>query len=87
MLMANLTRRLQLLVDDDRYALLEKAAAERGTPVAVVVREALDRMFASETTGRREAGDRLLRARPMPVGDWDEIKREILALNEGRSQR
>lgn len=87
MLMSTLSRRLQILLDDERYARLEREAAERGAPVAAVVREAIDRMFAGGTTGRREAGDRLLRAQPMPVGDWDELKEEILGLGEERPRR
>lgn len=77
MSMSKLSRRLQVLLDEERYERLEQEAERRGAPVASVVREAVDRLLAEETD-RRAAGDRLLAAPPMPVGDWDEIKREIV---------
>lgn len=64
MSMSRLNRRLQVLLDDERYYLLEREAARRGAPVASVVREAVDRLLA-EGTDRRTAGDRLLAAPPM----------------------
>jgi predicted DNA-binding protein len=77
MSMSKLNRRLQVLLDEERYDRLEREAARRGAPVASVVREAVDRLLAEETD-RRAAGDRLLAAPPMPVDDWSEIKKELL---------
>jgi hypothetical protein len=67
--MSKLNRRLQVLLDDERYDRLEREAARRG--------EAVDRLLADETD-RRTAGDRLLAAPPMQVDDWSETKREIV---------
>lgn len=78
MCMATLTRRLQILLDEERYARLERAAARRGAPVAALVREAIDRMFATQESDRRAAGTRLLQAPPMPVEDWDKMKKDLL---------
>jgi len=75
MLMPTLTRRLQILLDEERYLRLEQAAERRGAPVAAIVREAIDRLFGSEQVDRRAAGDRLLSAEPMEVEDWSEMKR------------
>lgn len=75
--MATLTRRLQVLLDEERYARLERAAALRGAPIATLVREAIDRLFASKESDRRAAGQRLLNAPPMPVEDWEEMKRDL----------
>jgi hypothetical protein len=77
MSMSKLNRRLQVLLDDERFDRLEREAARRGAPVASVVREAVDRLLAEETD-RRAAGDRLLAAPPMPVDDWQVVKREIV---------
>lgn len=77
MSMSKLNRRLQVLLDEERYERLEREAERRGAPVASVVREAVDRLLAEETD-RRAAGDRLLAAAPMPVGEWAEMKKEIV---------
>ena len=77
MLMPTLTRRLQILLDEERYLRLEQAAERRGAPVSAVVREAIDRWFGGERMDRRAAGDRLLGAAPMEVEDWVEMKREM----------
>jgi hypothetical protein len=40
-------------------------------------RDAIDAHLTSPWPSRADAGRRLLEAEPMPVGDWDEVKREI----------
>ncbi len=37
-----LSRRLQILLDDERYERLARRAEERGTSIATLVREAID---------------------------------------------
>lgn len=77
MSMSKLNRRLQVLLDEERFDRLEREAARRGSSVATVVREAVDRLLAEETD-RRAAGDRLLAAPPMKVDDWSVMKKELL---------
>ncbi|HEX2164233.1 MAG TPA: antitoxin [Thermoanaerobaculia bacterium] len=77
MSMSKLNRRLQVLLDEERYQRLEREAERRGAPVASVVREAVDRLL-DEETDRRAAGDRLLAAPPMPVEDWPGMKKDLL---------
>lgn len=77
MSMSKLNRRLQVLLDEERYDRLEREAERRGAPVASIVREAVDRLLAEETD-RRAAGDRLLAAPSMPVEDWPEMKKDLL---------
>lgn len=48
MLMATLTRRLQVLLDQARFDRLEHLAQQRGSTVAVLVRDALDRAYPAE---------------------------------------
>jgi hypothetical protein len=84
-LMSILNRRLQILVDESRYARLESAAEERGTAVAVLVREAIDRYLVLPDGGdRRAAGERLLSAPEMAVDDWPRLKQDLLSLGEPR---
>lgn len=77
-----LTRRLQVLLDEDRYQRLERAARARQTSVATLVREAVDAAFPAQPIPRAEAGRRLLDAQPIAVGDWDEIEGEIESMYE-----
>ena len=72
-----LTRRLQVLLDEDRYARLERQANRRGTSVATLVREAIDAAFPPEVLSRAEAAQRILEAEAIRVDDWPAIKQEI----------
>ena len=77
MSMSTLTRRLQILLDEDRYARLERLARRRGASVATIVREAIDAAFPVDGPDRVEAARRVLDAEPIPVSDWPLIKGEI----------
>jgi predicted DNA-binding protein len=77
--MSTLTRRTQILLDEERYRKLEARAAESGRSVASLIRDAIDIVLAEDEKARRrlEAGRRFLSA-PYPPGDgpepdWDEI--------------
>lgn len=75
--MATLTRRLQILIDDHRFTLLEREAERRHASVAEIVRDAIDALFDDEQRERAAAVDRLLASEPFPVDDWEIMKREI----------
>ena len=62
-----LTHRLQLLLDDERYERVHALARQRGTSVATVIREAIDRGLPATQRRRSAAGQRILSAEPMPV--------------------
>jgi hypothetical protein len=74
---AMLNRRLQVLLDDARFARLEREAARRGSSVATLVREAIDAAFPDDGPSRVEAAGLLLSAQPIEVGDWTDHKSEI----------
>lgn len=85
MLMAVLTRRLQVLLDERRFTRLETLAAERHTTIAALVREALDEVFPSGSLPPKEAAERFLARPPEHLGEWDDLKSEIEAsLTRGR---
>jgi hypothetical protein len=79
-----LNRRLQVLVDDDRYELLARESERTGAPVGELVRRAIDREFSrAARQDERERAGRALLAMPPPSGDgkepnWEEQKREML---------
>jgi hypothetical protein len=76
-----LNRRLQVLVDDERYELLASESARIGAPIGELVRRAIDHEFALPASNRAAAARQLL-AMPPPPGegmepDWEEQKREM----------
>lgn len=72
-----LDRRLQILVDQDRYDRLLAVAQSRGVSVATVVREAIDRGLPAPDDRRRAAAARILDAPGMPVPDVGDLRREL----------
>ena len=79
-----LSRRLQILIDPDRYRRLEQEARRRKTSVAEVVRDAIDAKVAVVDEGRRRAAQRILDAEPMPVPETiEELNAEIDELFDG----
>ncbi len=82
MSMPALTRRLQVLLDEDRYARLERLARRRGASVATIVREAIDAAFPDDGPNRFEAARRILDAEPIRVADWSLLKNEIEQMYE-----
>lgn len=77
MLMPTLTRRLQVLLDEERYAWLQQVAEQRGTTVAALVRDALDRAYPVQQLPADVAADRFLTRPPVVLGSWEEAKHEI----------
>jgi hypothetical protein len=76
-----LTRRTQLLLDDDLHRRLRELAAQRGVSLGALIREAIDEKLANMHESRSKAFAKLLEAEPMPVDDWPVMKQEIV---EGR---
>lgn len=79
--MPSLTRRTQLLLDDDLHRRLREIAAQRGISLGALIREAIDEKLTSMHDSRSMAFAKLLEAEPMPVDDWPVMKQEIV---EGR---
>ena len=79
-----LDRRLQLLLDEDRYRRVAALAGQRGTSVASVIREAIDRGLPSSEQERTLAGQRVLDAEPMDIPAGDGLLAELDALRGRR---
>ncbi len=75
-----LDRRLQILVDKERFERLAEASRRTGAPVGELVRRAIDREFPPHDAERERAGQRLLAMAPPPgpEPDWMNQKREML---------
>ena len=82
--MSMLDRRLQVLIDAQRWERLTREAERRHVTVSTIVREAIDERYPDEAAARRGALDDVLAAVPMPVPDADDLHRE---LDELRSRR
>lgn len=72
-----MTRRLQVLVDEERWSRLEELSRRRGSSVATLVREAIDVAFPQVEPGATEAARRFLARPPLDLDDWSAAKREI----------
>jgi hypothetical protein len=79
-----LDRRLQVLIDEDRWSRLEHEAERRGVPVAVLVREAIDERFPGGAGERQAALQSILDAEPMAVPEPDELRDELDAIRGRR---
>lgn len=83
MLMSTMERRLQLLLDQARYARVEAEARASGRSVAAVIREAIDYRFDvdAEAARRVEAARRFLElaqgTHGEPPVDWAATKRAM----------
>jgi hypothetical protein len=80
--MAELTRRLQVLIDEPRYERLRRESERTGAPIGAIVRAAIDERVGSgiDLEARRAAAERILGA-PRPAGrepDWEDQKEELL---------
>jgi hypothetical protein len=80
-----LDHRLQILLDDERHQRIIALAAERGTSVAAIVREAIDRGLPAGDGLRRAAAQRLLDAPDMLVPEPAELRAELEALRDRRA--
>lgn len=76
--MGALTRRTQILLDEDRHQRLRERAAQTGVSIGALVREAIDVAYPprSGRLSSAEGAAALLDAEPMPVDDWPAMKAE-----------
>ena len=81
--MSILTRRLQILIDEDRFKRLERAARKSNRSVAAAVREAIDVAYPSDLEEKRKAAEAILSAPQIDVPDVEELKRELEAIRAG----
>ncbi|MPZ22560.1 MAG: ribbon-helix-helix protein, CopG family [Dehalococcoidia bacterium] len=72
-------RRLQILIDQDRYELLTRLSRVRRVSLAELIREAIDRTYAATASGRRLAAwERIQASEPIPLpATVDELGEEI----------
>jgi hypothetical protein len=82
--MSMLDRRLQVLIDEERWSRLEGEARRRKVSVAVLVREMIDERYSGDSEARRAALQAVLDAEPMEVPDLDGLRAELEAVRGSR---
>ncbi|MDP7111875.1 MAG: CopG family transcriptional regulator [Myxococcota bacterium] len=70
------TRRAQVLLEPREYAALERLSRHRGISVSNLIREAVVDAYLPVTAGGGRIADEIA-AMNVPVGDWEELEREI----------
>jgi Ribbon-helix-helix protein, copG family len=78
-----LDRRVQILLDEERYDRLAAEARKRNLSVAAVIREAIDKRFPSRSRERSRAARAILDAEPMLAPSLEELKAELDDLRSG----
>ncbi len=80
----HLTRRTQILLDEERHASLRRRAAASGRSVGDLIREAIDLQLADEEENARAAAgareralESFMAAEPMAIADWPGIELEL----------
>lgn len=73
-----LTRRSQLLLDDELHARLRECAARRGISMGALIREAIAEKLSQADEGRAQAIEELLAADPLAVGEWSQMKGRMI---------
>lgn len=80
-----MTRRLQLLLDEERYSRVAAAASAQRVSVATVIRDAIDASLPPSGRSREAAGAAILGAEPMEVPEPEELRRELDDLRARRA--
>jgi hypothetical protein len=72
------TCRAQTVLTEEQYSLLRSLSVERGKPISVLIREAIEQVYLHEAIRqRREAAVERLLALEAPVGDWQQMEEGI----------
>lgn len=75
--MAEMTRRLQVLLDEPRWTRLATRAQRQGTSVANLVRSAIDVAYPDAGSGVAQTASGFLSRPPLDLPDWDQLKDEL----------
>lgn len=76
------TKRAQVLMEPDEYALLEEIARQTGTSVGELFRTAVRRCYLTQTADRLRLVEDLAQL-GVPLPEWDELEREIEEAHDG----
>ncbi|MFQ5796900.1 MAG: ribbon-helix-helix protein, CopG family [Candidatus Bipolaricaulia bacterium] len=77
--MTTYTKRVQAVLTEEQYELLQRLSQEQGKPISVLIREAIEQQYFQKALleRRRQALQRLL-ALDAPIADWEQMEAEII---------
>lgn len=77
--MSRYTQRVQTVLTKDQFETLSRIAEEQHKPLSLLIREAVEEVYITpaELERRRKALKELLSLNA-PVGDWEEMREEII---------
>ncbi len=73
----SMTRRMQILLDEERYQKVAAVASSEHRSVASVIRDAIDRSMPTPQARRRAAADAILAAEPVDAPELSDLKAEL----------
>jgi hypothetical protein len=85
MIMATLSRRVQLLLSPEQYKRLEAIADAEGLSVGALIRRAIDRLQGPPRQTKRLKAVRRIAAMSLPVGDWEQMERESMESHDAQA--
>ncbi len=72
-------RRVQTVLTEEEYEDLSRLSEEKGKPVSVLIREAIEEVYFQQVIReRRRAALKSLLSLQAPVADWPEMEQEIV---------
>ncbi|HPZ06659.1 MAG TPA: ribbon-helix-helix protein, CopG family [Candidatus Eremiobacteraeota bacterium] len=71
------SKRLEIRIDKERFALLRKKAKETKKSIAELIREAIDKQYRWASLSRKLQALEKLRDLNLPVGDWTDLKSDL----------
>ena len=76
-LMPKYNRRTQILLSEEQYGRLMRAARARGESMGSLIREAVDRAYGDDRKRKLKLVEEIA-AMNLPVSDWDVMEEEII---------
>ncbi len=73
-----LRKRVEVLFDADKYALLEQVSKREGKSIGSLVREAVEQKYLDTEMKKRWEAFKRLTSKEFDFGDWDEIEGDLL---------
>lgn len=72
-----LTKRSQVLLEEEQYKKLEKLAKQKKVSVGALIRAAIEKVYHLGKKDRIQAVQKIA-AMDLPVDDWEKIEKEII---------
>ncbi|MEQ8171473.1 MAG: ribbon-helix-helix protein, CopG family [Candidatus Eremiobacterota bacterium] len=71
------SRRLEIRIDGERFALLRQKAKETRKSIAELIREAIDKQYKWASISRKLHALEKLKEISVPITNWSELKEDV----------